>query len=32
MSAEYISLYQRYLGEVDEREMLEYESTPAILQ
>jgi N-terminal domain of (some) glycogen debranching enzymes/Glycosyl transferases group 1 len=33
MSAEYVSLYQRYVGEVDEREMLEYEGTPpAILQ
>lgn len=33
MSAEYVSLYQRSLGEVDDREMLEYEATPpAILQ
>jgi glycosyltransferase involved in cell wall biosynthesis len=33
MSAEYVSLYQRSLGEVDEREILEYEGTPpAILQ
>jgi hypothetical protein len=33
MSAEYVSLYQRSLNEIDEREMLEYEGTPpAILQ